>query len=50
MRRYLPKGTSITSDHPYPGVIADELNNCPGITFDHLTPQEAFAQLIGATP
>lgn len=42
VRRYLPKGTSITSDHPYPGVIADKLNNCPGITFGHLIPTRSI--------
>ena len=50
VRRYLPKGTPITSHQPYLDAIADELNNCPRATLDYLTPQEAFTQLIATTP
>ena len=50
VHRYLPKGTPITSHQPYPGAIANELNNGPRSTLDYLTPQEAFTQLIVTTP
>ena len=50
VRRYLPKGTPITSHQPYPGAIADEPGNRPRTTLDYLTPQEAFTQLIATTP
>ena len=50
VRRYLPKGTPITSHQPYLDAIADEPGNCPRATLDYLTPQEAFTQLIATTP
>lgn len=49
VRRYLPKGTPITSHQPYPGAIADEPGNCPRATLDYHTPQEALTQLIATT-
>ena len=47
IRRYLPKGTPITS--PYLDAIAYELNNCPRATLDYRTPTEAFNELITIT-
>ena len=45
-RRYLPKGTPITSHQPYLDAIAYELNNCPRATLGYRTPTEAFNELI----
>jgi len=47
IRRYLPKGTLITS--PYLDAIAYELNNCPRATLDYRTHTEAFNELIATT-
>ena len=49
IRRYLPKGTPITSHQPYLDAIAYELNNCPRATLDYRTPTEAFNELIATT-
>jgi len=49
IRRYLPKGTPITSHQPYLDAIAYELNNCPRATLGYRTPTEAFNQLIATT-
>ena len=46
IRRYLPKGTPITSHQPYLDAIAYELNNCPRATLGYRTPTEAFNELI----
>ena len=48
-RRYLPKGTPITSHQPYLDAIAYEPGNCPRATLDYRTPTEAFNQLIATT-
>ena len=48
--RYLPKDAPITSHQPYLGAIADEPCNCPRVTLDYLTPEEAFTQLIAPAP
>ena len=37
IRRYLPKGTPITSHQPYLDAIAYELNNCPRATLGYRT-------------
>ena len=49
IRRYLPKGTPITSHQPYLDAIAYELNNCPRATLGYRTPTEAFNELIATT-
>ena len=49
IRRYLPKGTLITSHQPYLDAIAYELNNCPRATLGCRTPTEAFNELIATT-
>ena len=45
-----PKAPPSPATNPYPGAIADDLNNCPRATLDYLAPQEAFAQLIATAP
>ena len=42
IRRYLPKGTPITSHQPYLDAIAYEPGNCPRTTLGYRTPTEAF--------
>ena len=49
IRRYLPKGTPITSYQPYLDAIAYELNNCPRATLGYRTHTEAFNELIATT-
>ena len=49
IRRYLPKGTPITSHQPYLDAIAYELNHCPRATLGYRTPTEAFNELIATT-
>lgn len=49
IRRYLPKGTPITSRQPYLDAIAYELNNRPRVTLGYRIPTEAFNELIAAT-
>ena len=49
IRRYLPKGTPITSHQPYLDAIAHELGNCPRATLDYHTPTQAFNELIATT-
>lgn len=49
IRRYLPKGTPITSHQPYLDAIAYEPGNCPRATLGYRTPTEAFNQLIATT-
>lgn len=49
IRRYLPKGTPITSHQPYLDAIAHETGNCPRATLGYCTPTEAFNQLIATT-
>ena len=48
-RRYLPKGTPITSHQPYLDAIAYEPGNCPRATLGYRTPTEAFNELIATT-
>lgn len=47
-RRYLPKGTPITSLQPYLDTIAYELNDCPRAALGCCTPTEASNELIAA--
>ena len=49
IRRYLPKGTPITSHQPYLDAIAYEPGNCPRATLGYRTPTEAFNELIATT-
>ena len=49
IRRYLPKGTPITSHQPYLDAIAYEPGNCPRATLGYRTPTQAFNQLIATT-
>ena len=49
IRRYLPKGTPITSHQPYLDAIAYEPGNCPRATLGYCTPTEAFNELIATT-
>ena len=49
IRRYLSKGTPITSRQPYLDAIAYEPGNCPRVTLGYRTPTEAFNQLIATT-
>ena len=49
IRRYLPKGTPITSHQPHLDAIAYEPGNCPRATLDYRTPTEAFNELIATT-
>ena len=49
IRRYLPKGTPITSHQPYLDAIAYEPGNCPRATLGHRTPTQAFNQLTATT-
>ena len=42
IRRYLPKGTPITSHQPYLDAIAYELNNCPRNTSGYRTPHRSI--------
>ena len=49
IRRYLPKGTPITSHQPYLDAIAYEPGNCPRATLGYRAPTEALNQLIATT-
>ena len=49
IRRYLPKGTPITSHQPYLDAIAYEPDNCPRATLGYCIPTEAFNELIATT-
>lgn len=49
IRRYLPKGTDITTHQPYLTAIAEELNEVPRKCLDWLTPREAYEKLLVAT-
>ena len=48
IRRYLPKGTPITSHQSYLDPIAYDLNNYPRATLSY-RPPEAFNELIATT-
>ena len=48
IRRYLPKGTPITSHQPYLDAIAYELNEYPRAAPGCCTPTEASNELIAA--
>lgn len=46
VRRYLPKGSVITSHQPYLDAIAEEINEIPRAVLGYLTPREVFQRLL----
>jgi len=52
IRKYLPKGTTITDHQPYLSAIAEELNDRPRASLRFLTPREALVErlLVASTP
>lgn len=49
IRRYLPKGTDITSHQPYLDAIAEEINELPRKALGWLTPREAYQRLLASS-